>query len=76
MSGGNNNNDNNKSTFELIQLLGLSVCEPWDLNIETRVYINASGVFAFVGIAGIMFNWDNTKAALQDLQEVLVCKKW
>jgi hypothetical protein len=38
--------------------------------------INESGVIAFVEIAVIMFNWDNTKAALQDLQEVLICKKW
>jgi hypothetical protein len=30
----------------------------------------------FISIALIMFSWDNTKAALQDLQEVLVCKKW
>jgi len=75
MSWGNNNNDYNKSTFELIQLPGLSVCEPWIWTLKQEC-INESEVIAFVGIAVIMFNWDNTKAALQDLQEVLICKKW
>lgn len=50
--------------------------ESLDLNVEKRVYLYESGVIVFVGIILIMFNWDNTKAALKDLHEVLVCKKW
>jgi hypothetical protein len=52
------------------------VGEPLDLNVEERVYRCKSGVIVFVDITLIMFNWANTKAALQDLHEVLVCKKW
>ena len=74
MPWGNNNNDNNKSTFELIQHLGASVYEQLDFNIEKKS--TNKSVIVLVGITVIMFNWDNTKASLQDLQEVLVCKKW
>jgi hypothetical protein len=50
------------------------VYEQLDFNIEKKS--TNKSVIVLVGITLIMFNWDNTKASLQDLQEVLVCKKW